>query len=218
MLFACQGEKAANKEESPPTTVSFAANSEVEEAYLTEESTIHGWIKNNNDIAIATHGWEIWDYLTKETGETFMEIPVREFETWSTDHEVADWLQSPNPLDRLNNRTRKLRGHADSHTQFDFHKTPTKLNTIEYVKYNFHAAEHVIENRLLDKSILEKMKAAASSKPASEKNVPDFPTNAVVIKPVIVHISKDDKDGLFAVPAWSGDEGDINRSLSLIHI
>ena len=139
--------------------------------------TIDNWVAADprNTASIYLHGWGIWAGLNADSGEMFEEQELTVFETWFTPQNILcitglkasacpDGQRDPNPVGKLN--------------QFSAVED-RGVPTIEgFVKYDPTAADHIIEQRLFDKTVLEDLLNDGESK------IPDFPNTAIALKPV----------------------------------
>ena len=141
--------------------------------------TIDNWVAANpmNTDSIYLHGWGIWAGLNYETTEMFEGQLLRVFETWYTpqdilcitgidtsDCPIGQALRKPNPVGVLNQNLKlNHRGVGD---------------VVGFVKYDPTAANHIIEQQLLNKMVLTEMLKDG------ENSIPAFPNTAISIKPV----------------------------------
>lgn len=184
--------------------------------FPTSETAVNGWVYGGDSSAIARHGWQIWAGLTTTVGSVDG-VPVRAFETWTTPSNMLYRIQAgqgalaaapeaapgPRPTLQLEiphqfralpkAKTFKLLG-AD-----EIAKSPVgDTNIFVSVAYNPPAAKHTIANKLLLQTTLDTLLANGYAE------VPVFPANAVLIKPVYKVIPRNTSQGIYTFPAWPG--------------
>lgn len=182
------------------------------DAYPTPETTINGWINFGGPpdmSAIASHGWGLWAALTTPTS-----TPVPGFEggriynTWLSPEQVRDLpsaaltasvdgakssltLTAPAQFARIPQQAMALMAEAGS--------SPV-LNITESVAYSPAAAQHAHSAQLLKTSTLSGLQ-----KPGQIAKIPDFPFDAMAVKPVFAPITQASlENGLFKMAAWPG--------------
>lgn len=168
------------------------------------ETTLNQWIYNNNTEAIYQHAWGIWAGLT-QTIATIDGQAVRAFETWNTLDNIK--FQTGAAYAKQN----KSRLNLSRPNQFRNAKTikpithPKKqksndgdTNIFVSVAYNPPAAKHTISNKLLLQSTLNTYLEQGYTQ------IPDFPNNAITIKPVYKLVPKNSPKGIYTFPGWPG--------------
>jgi len=179
------------------------------------ETTVNEWVYNNNVDAIYQHGWQIWAGLTQKVG-TVDGTPVRAFETWATPsnmlyriksgqllREMAEPAPSQRPALELG-IPRQFRGLPQGQ-KFkllgieDIAQSPVgDTNILVSVAYNPPAAKHAIGNKLFLQSTLDTYLKNGYTE------IPNFPNNAITIKPVYKIIPKGTPNGIYTFPGWPG--------------
>ncbi len=163
-----------------------------------EDSTaIYGWIFDNDFDQMAKHSWGIWTGLTSPTSFVCGGDTLLVYETWLTPDEIIDSIQGGYEMRcgqaKLNKPQQII--HAENKTGiFD------DTNSPESVSYSPAAADYAIDYKIFMETTLAGYLAEGRTK------IPDFPNDAITIKPVFKVIPQDslNSDGLFAFPAWHG--------------
>jgi len=166
------------------------------------ETTINGWIYGGKPLPINEHGWGLWAGLTQFVGEVD-ETPVRAFETWATPANMIFRIQngftaqpSGTPQRRLDlMRPRQLTNRAAVTAQA---AGDGDTNIFVSVAYNPPAADHAISNKLFLQSTLNTYLANGYTE------IPNFPNNAITIKPVFKVIPANVPGGIYTMPGWPG--------------
>ena len=177
------------------------------------ETTLNDWIYSGNNQALYEHGWNIWSGITQPVGEVNGQR-VLAFQTWASPSALLyetgkvnkTGLQSapgtdahtPGTLQFVElERFKKLEQHTlKAQAASNVGDTGIKVS----VAYNPPAAAHAISNKLLYKSTLEGYLKNGYTE------VPNFPNNAVTIKPVykIVPVKSQPNLKLYTMPGWPG--------------
>ncbi len=188
------------------------------------ETTINEWVYGNNEDAIVKHGWGLWSGLTSYVG-TVDGTQVRAFETWNTPTNMiyqTETLRSskarsvkklkkagvtgliekapnlklsiPNQFKNRPDLKGKLSNAVKAATPDD-----GDTNIFVSVAYNPPAAQHAISNALFLQSTLNEYLKNGYT------DIPDFPSNAITIKPVYkVITAANTKNGIYTFPGWPG--------------
>lgn len=190
------------------------------EPFPTDSTIINGWtmqskIDANNletNENIIKHGWGIWRALTETTQEMHEGQALRRFETWFTPEDIisAYDLKSKNAEAKLihvnRNRGKLTHFHQFNHGQTNIE--PSDASVLGFVKYDPIAAEHLYQNRLFYKSVLESYK-----KEGQLAAIPEFPLGGVSLKPVFSTLDTiNPATGNYILQVWPGEEGDNQRS------
>jgi len=170
------------------------------------DAMINQWISTNDTNSQIRHGWGLWAGLTAFVG-TVDEQPVRAFQTWATPEAMKYRIQ--------NGQFKNVVGHElitkpdlklalpnqlthDSIVK-GFNDPEPDASVLVSVAYNPPAAEHAIENTLFLESTLNGYLDAGQIK------IPDFPDDAITIKPVYKLITAGNtENGIFTMPGWPG--------------
>lgn len=170
------------------------------------DAMINQWISTNDINSQIRHGWGLWAGLTDFVG-TVDGHPVRAFQTWTTPDNMKYRIQS--------GQFKNVAGHElitkptlqlAPPSQFTHGSIVRDLNAVEpdastlvSVAYNPPAAEHAIENTLFLESTLNGYLDAGQIK------IPDFPDDAITIKPVYKLITASNtENNIFTMPGWPG--------------
>ncbi len=165
--------------------------------FPTDSNTINSWVATEDVNAIYSHGWGIWAGLTAPSGQSIGGQELLVFETWLTPAEILDSMKSVpvKRIGRANLNKPKQFGHA-------FNKSGEEPDTkiAESVSYSPAATKYALDNKIFLYSTFEKYAAEGRT------SIPDFPANAITIKPVFKVISKSklDPSGYYAMPSWVG--------------
>ncbi|BCU77930.1 hypothetical protein llg_26450 [Luteolibacter sp. LG18] len=177
------------------------------------EATILKWVADTGvtDPTVNTpayekiyrHGWGLWASLTAETDQKDNGQNLRVFETWLTPQDVI--AASKTPKNNLLQLARRARPQLEEFRQLKHGKDPHlkaagTATVLGFVKYDPTAAEHIIKQGLLEKSVLDQLLSYGSDE------VPVFPITALALKPVFQVIKqKDLVDGrYYQLPVWPG--------------
>lgn len=171
------------------------------------ETSINNWIYSADSVATYKHGWGIWAGLTSYVGNV-SNTPTRAFETWNTTSNMLYQIESAsaNGIKQLATPSRKLQLDLMIPGQFKNKKgikgkltkslTPVTAddgdtNIFVSVAYNPPAARHAITNKLFLQSTLNQYLKEGYTE------IPNFPNNAITIKPVYKIIPKNIKNGIY---------------------
>ncbi len=178
------------------------------------ETTINQWIYSGDQVSLINHSWGIWASLTQYVG-VINGVSVRAFETWATPSNMIYQINSNvrgQLLFEANQKNLRLLD-LDKPAQFknnkkiiEKHKLKTKLESdndgdtsiLVGVGYNPPAANHAISNKLFLKSTLDQYLANGYSE------IPNFPNNAITIKPVYKIVPHNSPNGIYKMPGWPG--------------
>lgn len=163
-----------------------------------EDSTIiNGWIKKGDNKAIYQHSWGIWAGLTSPSGQTVGGKELLVFETWMTPSEMIDSIKNQ-PIKR-SNRANLNKANQFMHAFLKSGEKPDN-SVSESVSYSPPAASFAIENKLFMATTLKGYLDKGMT------DIPQFPNDAITIKPVfkVIEKSKLDANGLYAMPSWHG--------------
>jgi hypothetical protein len=178
------------------------------------ETAINQWAYDGKDAPEYEHGWGVWSGLTRFVG-SINGTPVRAFETWSTPNLMIYQTQSgQGELLRASTTPRKRPG-LELALPHQFRNLPqaTKQKLLRApepkagasdtrifvsVAYNPPAAQHAVSNKLFLQSTLDQYLKQGYTE------VPDFPSNAITIKPVYKVISQNVPNGIYTFPGWPG--------------
>ncbi len=180
------------------------------------ETIINDWVYGGKNNAIYQHAWGLWaglsSYVAKVDG-----VPVRAFETWSTPNDMLykmstgsvsaestkgapaqDALQLELSLPKQLRNVKALDGKLNNL----FLKQGASVGDtgiLVSVAYNPPAEQHAVSNKLFFKSTLDRYLAMGYT------DIPNFPANAMTIKPVYKVISSDKvSQGIYTFPGWPG--------------
>ncbi|POA97051.1 hypothetical protein C2134_19050 [Chromobacterium sinusclupearum] len=179
------------------------------------ETQLNEWIYSSRNSELYRHSWDIWAGLNHVVG-TVNKVPVRAFETWSTPTLMLYQINSGKMLQanastakhstvgalpalelqqphQFLNITPRLKAAAPDQANVG----DTKI--FVSVAYNPPAAQHAVNNKLfLQKTLDQYVKNGYTE-------VPNFPSNAITIKPVYKHISAQKyANKLYVMPGWPG--------------
>ncbi|MDM5176620.1 hypothetical protein PO883_05350 [Massilia sp. DJPM01] len=180
------------------------------------ETQLNQWIFGANESQIQQHAWGLWAGLTQPVG-TIDGALVRAFETWTSPSNII-FRSAPERQREEGKRGPFPRPTLDLHLPRQFqhgHRRPLKNATagtldatskearpdteiLVSVAYNPPAAQHAISNRLFYESTLKQLMANGYSE------LPNFPANAIAIKPVFKIIPKNVARGIYSFPGWPG--------------
>jgi hypothetical protein len=172
-----------------------------------EDSTvINGWISAGNNEAIYQHGWGLWAGLTSKTNplQTVGGNDLLVFETWLTPSEIIDSIKG-NPIHRSGRNNLNIPSQF-THAARLGNKEEPDLSDAESVSYSPGAADFAIKNKIFMLTTLQNYTLEGKT------SIPDFPTDAITIKPVfkVIQKSKLDSKGLYAMPSWHGPIQTVN--------
>jgi len=169
-----------------------------------DSATIDKWVQQRAERSIDLHGWGIWAALTAPTSETYGPDKLRVFETWHSKAEV-DSLMKAQAASKLTmdvqavaTTRRPFARHLERPVQFFHRRDPQHRQQLahsmvqaspgdtasgnqpvfEDVSYNPTAAQTIITRRLFMPGALDAMLAAKRTA------IPNFPKDAIAIKPV----------------------------------
>lgn len=160
--------------------------------HFPEDSTvINSWIYNDDMDTIYAHGWGIWTGLTTPTPQSFDGQQMLVYETWLTPNEMIKSILGQ-PINRSNRANLKMP------KQFThFQATPINDKISESVSYSPAAANHAIKNKLFLATTLYDYAQAG------RKGIPDFPNDAITIKPVFKLLAKSNGNPQ-SIETWHG--------------
>lgn len=178
------------------------------------ETTINKWVYSNDLPSAYKHAWGIWAGLTSYVGNV-SGTSVRAFETWNTISNILYQIESmpTTGLTRLPSPAKHMQLDLMLPNQFKNKKgingklirglkssTPEDGDTNIFVSvaYNPPAAQHAITNKLFLQSTLNKYLEEGYTE------IPNFPSNAITIKPVYKVIPKNVANGVYKFPGWPG--------------
>lgn len=179
------------------------------------ESTLLGWIDNNNTGSIYLHGWGLWTALTSASGRTAYGIanaPV--YLTWATREDLV-LASKGNALAGTTARSHKLHlGEVTQLRKFGIHSIQPRAalslkatsgivpdtDTLETVTYDPVAGQQIYNGGLFKLATIKKVYDS------KQPEIPAFPSNAVVVKPVykLVSSSKLYQGRYYVIAAWPG--------------
>jgi hypothetical protein len=184
------------------------------------EATILGWIadlaQGQNTPAgkqafdnLYLHGWGIWTALTSATGQVFEGQNLLVFETWTSPSDLQNHLETKTLSALL-----ALRSPPSLFEEFDQLKISGKIRpqileggapngenrVVGFVKYDPTAAAHIQSQGLLQRSVLDQLAKAGA------KQIQQFPTSALALKPVFKILTADTLVGgrYFQLKVWTG--------------
>jgi hypothetical protein len=161
-----------------------------------DSTTLNGWISSNDTTAIYRHAWGIWAGLTHKTDQNAGDDPLLVFETWLSPSEMIDSIKGL-PVQR-SNRVNLRRPNQFHHAEE--HGDSVSTSIFETVVYSPGAATHAISNKLFMATTLKQYAEQGLT------SIPDFPNNAITIKPVFKIIPAASHKGttLFPIATWHG--------------
>jgi hypothetical protein len=177
------------------------------------ETTINQWVYGGNEEKIHQHAWGIWAGLTSQVAMVDG-MPVRAFETWSTPNDMLYKMETGAALKAESKPQQDLQ--LDLALPHQFRNMKALKGNLENVfkqqasgvgdtgilvavAYNPPAADHAVSNKLFFKSTLDNYLKMGYT------DIPNFPSNAITIKPVYKVISQDKVDeGIYTFPGWPG--------------
>lgn len=169
-----------------------------------DSTTIDAWVQQRAERKINLHGWGIWTALTAATAETYGPDKLRVFETWHSKAEV-DSIMKAKAANKLTmdvqavaTTRRPFARQLELPVQFFHGRGPLRRQRLahallqaspadtssgiqpvfEAVSYNPVAAQTIITRQLFMPGVLDAMLAAKRAA------IPDFPKDAIAIKPV----------------------------------
>lgn len=164
-----------------------------------DSTVINQWVATQNDEEIYKHGWGIWAGLTAPTDQHIGGFPLLVFETWLTPKEIIDRINgTPQP------RTQSGRALLNIPNQFvhaaDFTGGEVDTKVFESVSYSPAAADFALDNKIFLYTTLAQYAGQGLTE------IPDFPSDAITIKPVFKVIAHNElgPDGIFTMPVWHG--------------
>lgn len=187
-IIGCNSKDKKKSKDKHSTTYSA-----VDYSYPADSTVINKWIKHNNFKAMYKHSWSVWQHLTNPVGDGKLK-----YQTWSSPAQIIEKLNNPtlNSVSELKFKKPAQFGHAKAkQTTFD------DTNIVEVVAYNKASEDFAIKNKIFYLSSLKAMQNGDFSK------IPDFPSDAINIKPVYKIITKDKLNGtIYTMPSWNGPE------------
>ncbi|WP_299681019.1 hypothetical protein [uncultured Tenacibaculum sp.] len=181
-FISCNNEK--KKEEKKYTKVVDSYG------YPTDSVTINKWVADNDLRSMYKHSWDVWKHLTTSVGHNKLR-----YQTWASPTQIINKLNNPTK----NEKTETLfeKPHQFSHHNPEF--VADDLSIVVTVGYNKASEKYAIDNKIFYLSSLKKMQTGPYSR------IPDFPSDAINIKPVYKIITKDKvKDDIYTMSAWNG--------------
>jgi len=174
--------------------------------WVSDSATTDPTVSGVADKKIYQHGWGIWASLTAETDQTENGQKLRVFETWLTPQDITAASQAetkPNLLQlKRNSRSQLGEFHQLTHHKGkDPHLQAAGTATVlGFVKYDPTAADHIVKQGLLQKSVLDQLLSYGADQ------IPVFPNTGLALKPVFQVIKKSDLVGgrYYQLPVWPG--------------
>jgi hypothetical protein len=145
-------------------------------------------------ISMRAHAWNVWAGLTYQPTPDDATI----FESWYPADYVFHQDDSPPPA-----HTRSFKTHFESPKQHLFEPAVPGESSMAHVMYNEPARKHIRDKKLYLRQTLDDMNSSFDhdKTPGWNRTVPEFTTDAVVIKPVWWPIKKGEAT---ALPVWDG--------------
>ncbi|WP_133513128.1 hypothetical protein [Candidatus Thiosymbion oneisti] len=167
-----------------PSSFDFPASQEM----------LNHFIKTRNVSELRRHAWYLWAGINQPTPEG---EPI--WETWYQPHEVfrAPGATPQGPRIR---RFEAPRQHDVAHTGPVPHAPGASL--FSFVMFNQAARDHIQQEQLYLSSKLDQINDEFDDQSWEERNIPDFPPDAVVLKVVWWPVQA---TGLTALPVWDND-------------
>lgn len=168
-----------------------------------DSSKINGWVKQQELEKIHKHGWGIWKGLTSFTNQKSDGSYLRIYETWLTPQDILDSIRNK-PVLRVG-RANLNKPHQFTHAK-KMGGTLDDTDIVESVSYNPAASNFAIKNKLFLATTLAKYMYKEG-----RSEIPNFPNNAITIKPVYKIVTKEmlDKDSIFTMASWHGPTSNI---------
>ena len=180
------------------------------------ETTLNQWIYSGNLSQIYQHGWGIWSGLTQQVG-MIDGTPARAFETWAGPSNIT-FRSAPGALTATVAAAPAKRQSLELMAPRQFqHSNAVKAlpatikaaataaaagkpdsNIFVSVAFNPPGADHAIANRLFYESVLQDYLKNGYTE------IPNFPNNAITIKPVYKVIPQSVPNGIYVFPGWPG--------------
>lgn len=175
------------------------------------ERTVNQWVYGGQRDAMLAHSWGLWAGLNQWVGEVDGS-PVRAFQTWASPSNMLYRMSRGLQASALPLKRPMLELISPNQFRASPHLTVLKADpaagtapgpdTRIFVStaYNPPAANHAIANKLFLQSSLDTLLAQGYTE------VPNFPVNAITIKPVYKVISSAyiNAQGLYTFPGWPG--------------
>jgi hypothetical protein len=171
------------------------------------EMSVNGWVYEGDLASVYRHGWGLWAGLTRVMGQVDGQ-PVRAFETWATLSNMLYQMEvseakagAKTRLDLSEPRQfRNVKDAAPTQQKKLSAETSSDGDTQIFVSvaYNPPAAKHAIANKLFLQSTLDRLLKDGYTA------IPNFPANAVVVKPVYKIIPQNTPGGIYTFPGWPG--------------
>lgn len=157
----------------------------------TDQLELLQYLDEINFIAMREHSWTIWAGLTHQDGQDDVAV----FETWFP----ADYVFSPH--DDQPPHTRSFKTHFESPKQH--HGEEPGESLIAHVIYNRSAKEHIRNNKLYDRQTIIDINNEFDRNGTRgwNRSIPQFPRDAIVIKPLWWHVKQ---DVATVLPVWDG--------------
>jgi len=182
--------------------------------FPTAETTINRWIYGGDKAAMARHSWGLWAGLTQTVGMVDG-VPARAFETWATPtnmlYQINNGLrlqsavmQRPRLTLEVPRQFRNAKRLAPQLKAAAPAPAPASTsndgdtNIFVSVAYNPPAAYHAITNKLLLQDTLDQYLQQGYTE------IPNFPANAITVKPVYKVVPQNPPGGIYTFPGWPG--------------
>lgn len=166
---------------------------------------IYDWLTKQDTSTIYSHAWGLWSGLTSTTDQIYQGKPLLVFETWLGLGEIQSLmkenslqpiktgrtpLQQPKQFEH--SATLAMQAGVDTTAGANF-----GTNFWVTVSYNPSATNYALQNQIFKKSVLDSYK-----KPGEIGAIPQFPSDAITIKPTyyVGNVS----DSYIRIPAWPG--------------
>lgn len=187
-------------------------------AFPEAEDTILGWVNGNNTANIYLHGWGVWDALNSPSGLTVYGVPnAPVYLTWVTRQDLINASQATTFAASVQSTQEVRQFHLGEITQlkkFGIHTLAPKIlpnsklksgivpdfSELETVTYSPEAGQTIYNGGLFKLATIQQI---FNNK---QTEIPAFPVNAVVVKPVykLISASKLYQSRYFVMPAWPG--------------
>ena len=158
------------------------------------QSSLENFVQTRNIFELRRHGWYLWAGINQitPTGE-----PI-----WETWYGANDVFRAPGPLP-AGSRTRTFE-RPRQHTGVHAGPIPFAPGASQFanVLFNAPARNHIQQNSLYLRSTLDAINDGFGNRPWEERNIPDFPIDAVVLKVVWWPVQQ---TGLTFLPVWDNE-------------
>jgi hypothetical protein len=178
-----------------------------------DSNTIYGWLKPMDTyyydtVSVFQHAWGIWTGLTSASGQHYNQEELLVFETWYGPVELSAQVAQGNTqfgcTGEKSGRTPLRRPRQFDHASLLGARArqaalpiDTNVSILETVGFDPNAACFVTSNSLFKASVLN-----TYIQPGKSGSIPDFPTNAITIKPSF--FLDQAENGLIRIPVWPG--------------